>query len=346
MGFSEILLQPDLTKEKHEDYVHIINTSSTQLLAIISDIIDISKIEAGQITTHLELVDINNLLHELHTIYNKTVELKKIKLIMSPDSLNDSPHIITDGNKIKQVFCNLLNNAIKFTKEGTIEFGYKIKGDFIEFYVKDTSIGIAPEHFGLVFQRFRQVEITNARTYGGNGLGLSISKALIEKLGGAINVSSELGKGSIFSFSVPFVTETAPPMNTFKKTEPAQLFNWDDKTILLVEDEANNHVYISELLAFTNIQILHAWDGREAVDLVKKHSEISLVLMDIKMPIMDGFEATRMIKQIRSNLPVIAQSAYAFNGDKLQAQEAGCDDYLVKPIKKKNILDLMSIYLN
>ena len=345
VGFSGFLLNPELAKDKFTDFVEIINASSQQLLSIISDIIDISKIDAGQINVDLELVNINNLLNELFVIYKKVVELKKINFLYLAGNPNDLIQVKTDGNRIKQVLCNLLNNAVKFTKEGNIEFGYKIKESFIEFYVQDTGIGMAPENHELIFQRFRQVETTLAHVYGGNGLGLSISKALVEKLGGTISVASELGTGSTFNFTIPYLKEVGNIANPLLTNEPGLYINWNEKTILLVEDETINHAYIEEVLLFTKVKILHAWDGQEAVEYVKNHSDISLVLMDIKMPIMDGYEAVRFIKQMRPKLPVIAQTAYALIDDKAQMLNAGFDNYISKPIPKVALIELISGYI-
>jgi PAS domain S-box-containing protein len=344
MGFSGFLLEPGLTKEKIEEFVQIINVSSLQLLSVISDIIDISKIESGQIVIDSELVNINHLMNELFVTYKKLVELKKLSLYYSNESDSKLDQIKTDGNRIKQIFCNLINNAIKFTTEGKIEFGFKIKGNFIEFYVKDTGIGIAPENQKMIFQRFRQVETTNGRVYSGNGLGLSISSALVEKLGGTIEVNSELGKGSTFIFTIPYVTEIKNTV-TSKLPIESNKYNWRGKTILLVEDEVNNHAYAEEILLVTDAKIIHAWDGKQAVEQVKNHSEISLVLMDIKLPLMNGYEATHLIKQMRPKLPVVAQTGYALANNRKQALEAGCDNYLAKPVDKDVLLKVINNYL-
>jgi len=345
MGFAEFLLQPGLKKEKIDDFVQIINSSSLQLLSVISDVIDISKLEAGQIIVDSELINLNTLFNELFVIYKKIVELKKLRFYCSLENSNDFINIKSDKNRIKQIFCNLLNNALKFTSKGEIEFGYKIKENFIEFYVQDTGIGIAPENHTLIFQRFRQVEITDGREYSGNGLGLSISKALIEKLGGTITVNSELGKGSYFAFTVPY----EPIIENNIENEPTTItdqHNWNEKTILLVEDEAHNHAYAEELLKVTHARILHAWDGKQALEQVKTHPDISLVIMDIKMPVMNGYEATRHIKQIRPKLPVIAQTAYALSHDRKQALEAGCDNYMPKPLDKVLFMEVLNNYLS
>jgi PAS domain S-box-containing protein len=344
MGFSQFLLQPGLSKEKLQDFAQIINASSLQLMSVISDISDIAKIEAGNIAIETELVNINDLLNEIFVTYKKIVELKKLSLHYSNHHQNELIQIKTDGNRIKQVICNLLNNAIKFTREGYIEFGYTIKRDFIEFYTKDTGIGIVPENQELIFQRFRQVEETDNKMAAGNGLGLSISKALVEKLGGILTVYSALKAGSIFTFTIPYVNEMENAAIDEVTSKPS-FRNWNEKTILIVEDEVNNHAYIEELLATTNVKILHAWDGHQAVEHVKKHSDISLVLMDIKMPIMDGYKATQLIKQIRPTLPVIAQTAYSISGDRKKILKAGCDNYIRKPIKKTIFMKMLNNYL-
>lgn len=203
-GFSELLLETGLSQDELEKYVHIINASSQHLLSIISDIVDTSKIETGQFSVESKTVNINMLMGELFVAYEKIVDLKKLRLVYSPDSPDKLVELKTDGIRIKQVVCNLLNNAIKFTKEGEIQFGYNLKENFIEFFVSDDGIGIAPENQSLIFQRFSQIEPTKKQINGGNGLGLSISKALVEKMGGTISVQSEPGTGSRFAFTIPF----------------------------------------------------------------------------------------------------------------------------------------------
>ena len=213
IGFSQFLLDPESSKEEIEDFVQVIKTSSLQLISIINDIVDISLIEVDQVSLHIEPVNINQLLNNLFAFYEKLVDGKKVCLhciCHDPDKLVE---IESDGKRINQVFGYLLNNAIKFTKEGTIEFGYKVEKNQIKFYVKDSGIGMAPENHLLIFQRFRQVDSSFTRAYDGNGLGLSISKALVEKLGGTIQVISELGSGSNFIFTIPIVPEMDIPVN-------------------------------------------------------------------------------------------------------------------------------------
>ncbi len=259
IGLSSFLTEPGLSKEKTEDFVEIINSSSQQLLTIIDDIVDISKIEAGQVTIVSEFVNINKLLKEIYVMYRNPAESKKIGLSFSCEQPDDLIQTMTDRNRVKQVFCNLLNNAIKFTVEGEIEFGYMLKEKFVEFYVKDNGIGIALENRSLIFDRFRQVKTLDSRMYGGIGLGLSISKGLVEKMGGTIWVNSELGKGSTFYFTIPYIEDNNTAGIPYKSIKSPTYTNWENKTILIVEDDMNNYTYIEKILLLTNIKILHAW---------------------------------------------------------------------------------------
>ncbi|RPJ74000.1 MAG: response regulator [Alphaproteobacteria bacterium] len=315
------------------------------MLSIINDIIDISKIDTNQITINSQLVDVNKLMNELFITYNKLVKPKKLKLDCSLEHPQDNIRLKTDGNRIRQVFCNLLDNAIKYSEKGGIEFGYKLAENYIAFYVKDTGIGIAEEDLEMIFKRFNQVPSKGKKINSGNGLGLSISKALVERLGGIITLDSELGSGSTFTFTLPYVNERKHSVAQSLKTNNNRT-NWSNKLILIVEDDINNHAYIEELLSTTSAKIVHAWDGNEAVEQVKKYADISLVLMDIKMPIMDGYNATRVIKKIRPKLPVIAQTAFAQSKDKEYALAAGCDNYISKPAPMNDFLKLIGSYLN
>ncbi len=346
MGFTQILTQPGLSISKVKSFARIINTSSLQLLSIINDIIDISKIDANQITMDSQWVSVNGLLRELFVTYTKLVKPKKLKLDYKREFPKKLIQLHADGNRIKQVFCNLLDNAIKYTDVGGIEFGYRIMGNYISFYVKDTGIGISKDNQEMIFHRFSQVAAGSKNLNSGNGLGLSISKALVERLGGEITIDSELGSGSTFTFTVPFAKETDHTVSLPVNTKSNRTKNWSDKLILIVEDDVNNHAYIEELLATTSAKVVHAWDGSEAFEQVKKHPDISLVLMDIKMPIMDGYNATRLIKKIRPTLPVIAQTAFARSQDKENALAAGCDNYISKPALQGDFIKLIGSYLS
>ena len=344
MGFAEFIQEPGISNEKLKRYVQIINTSCQELLTVISNILDISKIEAGQITMDSESIEINKLLKELLLFYKKSVELKNIRLICTCEFPKEIIKVRSDANRLKQILCNLLDNALKFTKEGTINFGYKIKEKVIEFYVKDTGIGIAPEDYDLIFQRFRQVDATDNRINGGNGLGLSISKALIEKLGGTITIKSKLGRGSTILFTIPYIKDSDTYFQTNTDNKYRQFTGGEGKTILIVEDQVNKYAYIEEILSSSKVSIVHAWDGNEAIEYVKNNSDISLVLMDIKMQKMNGYEALRLIKKIRPELPVIAQTAYALSHNIAQRQQDGFDNYISKPISKNTLVEIIAGY--
>lgn len=346
IGFSGLLKKTDLNPEKTNKFVDVIQSSGEQLLAIISDIIDISKIEAGQITISSEDVNLASLSEELLQRYKKQTEIKKLDLSLIIDKEDKNIVTKTDGSRIRQLLGNLLDNAIKFTSAGKIEFGFCLKGNFIEFYVKDTGIGIAPENHSLIFKPFRQVQTTPKYIYGGNGLGLSISKALAEKLGGSISLNSEPGKGTTIIFTIPY-SRGHESITVKEPTSELKLEqNWKNHTVLVAEDEIYNYQYIEELLSFTDIQILHAWNGKEAIDLVKKHPEIALVIMDIRMPETDGYAATLQIKKLRPQLPVIAQTAYAFKEEREDALKKGFDNYLVKPVEQNYFMKIISPYLD
>jgi CheY-like chemotaxis protein len=243
------------------------------------------------------------------------------------------------------VMINLINNAIKFTRKGKIEFGYLVKKEKIRIYVKDTGIGIAPENHELIFMRFRQVNASASREQGGTGLGLAISKALVEKMGGVILVDSSLGNGSTFWIDIPFREVEAGAINsTIEGMEPEITYNWSGKVVLIAEDEDANYTLLRIYLKNTECRIVRASNGQEAIDMTMQLKP-DLVLMDMKMPVMGGFEATRQIKKSFPEIPVIAQTAYALSDDRPKAIAAGCDHYISKPISKKILLNALSRYL-
>ncbi|NOX48155.1 MAG: response regulator [Chlorobi bacterium] len=349
MGFSG-LLSPKLDEEVSNNYIHIINNSGLQLLNIINDIIDIAKIEAGQINIEVSECRVNSFLKELLTSKNQKLieektDSKEIKLII--DNGDENFTLQTDPTRLKQVMTNLVNNAIKFTERGKIEFGYYLPGNTnndkaheneILFFVKDTGIGINKNEQEFIFERFRQVENSLTKRYGGTGLGLAISKSLVEKLGGRIWVESEEGKGSEFYFTVPFVEQKGTnPVSTDKKTG---LGIKEGITILIAEDEPSNFHILEILLNKTKSKLIWARNGQEAIDLFKENKDnIDIVLMDIQMPIKNGLAATREIKEAKNDVPILAQTAYALAGDRERFLKAGCDDYISKPIEKELLFE-------
>ncbi|KAF0195835.1 MAG: sensor histidine kinase [Bacteroidetes bacterium] len=344
LGFAELLLTPGLPHNDMVSFVEIINTCSAQLMALINDIIDISKIEAGQITINKGRVSLKKLMTELYSIASK-IQFRKVELVAP--NLSDANDIVVLGDdiRLRQVLINLINNAIKFTKKGSVEFGYISAGGVVKMFVKDTGIGIAPEYHELIFKRFRQVNATASREQGGTGLGLAISKALVEQMGGTIWVVSAPGMGSTFWVEIPFQEMESGIAESYSGSVNVEIsYNWSDKVILIAEDEDANFTLLKMLLKGTGCKILRAFNGKEAVDMALD-AKPGLVLMDIKMPLMNGFEATRLIKSSMPDLPVIAQTAYALSDDRPKALAAGCDHYISKPISKKALLSALSRYL-
>jgi PAS domain S-box-containing protein len=343
LGFSTMLADPTLTKEARDTYLKIVNSSCDQLLHIVNDIIDISKIEAGQIDISEKSFDLRELLDEVFTFYSPAALGKNIELVINPlpDIISENPWIISDRVKLRQVLDNLLSNAIKFTQTGKIIFRCGIANGYIKIEIEDTGIGIQTDFLNLIFERFRQVETSYTKKYGGTGLGLSITKAYIEKLGGEISVRSELGMGSAFSFTLPY--RPVQPMENNVKQQLASNYTKEDRLILVVEDEEINWLYLKEVLK-KDFLTINAVTGKQAIDYIKRNPGIKLVLMDVKLPDINGFELTKIIKQINSRITIIAQTAFALAGDREKAIEAGCSDYITKPVKKEDLLALISKY--
>jgi CheY-like chemotaxis protein len=259
-----------------------------------------------------------------------------------PDEL---ANIFTDPIKLMQVMVNLVGNALKFTHQGYVRFGYDLVEDTLHFFVEDSGIGIHEEMHELIFQRFRQVDNSATRKYGGTGLGLALSKGYVELMGGRIEIKSKPGMGSTFSFKLP---NKMILHDSTEKTEPkAQNYAiLHGKTILVAEDEIYNFAMIEEFLTSVNIKVIKAENGLEAVNICLGHNAPDLVLMDIKMPMMDGMEASKRIKENKPGLPIIALTAYAFESDKDKILEAGCDAYLVKPIQQRVLYGTLAKFLS
>jgi len=339
LGFADILKNPEISEIKRNHFVNIIQEAGQHLLQIVNDIIDISKIESRQIEINESETCINDMLVELFAFYEPIARKNAINLYLQK-TLKDSQSIVyTDSPKLIQVLQNLISNATKFTVKGYIKFGYILKNNFLEFCIEDTGIGINAELHKSIFERFRQGNSKLDRKYGGTGLGLSIAKAFVQKLGGKIWLSSELAKGSKFFFTIPYKpvqkTELKQSIKNKNIAIPKSL------TILVVEDDEVNFLFIEEILASINAKVLHAKNAFEAIEFCKNNQKIDLVLMDIKLPDMDGYTATRKIKQLNPDLPVIAQTAYALEGDRDKALNCGCNDYIAKPIKHKQLIELV-----
>ncbi len=350
IGFSQLLALPTLSADKKKQFIEIINNKGNSLVKLINDIIDASKVDAGQLTVVFTPCNINLLLKSLHRFYQKERLFEKreaidIKLVIPEGT--DSLELVTDEGRFEQVLTNLMGNALKYTERGSIEFGYTLDSDKITFFVKDTGVGIDPQMQTLIFERFRQVDDSTTKKFGGTGLGLSISKGIIELLGGSIWVESELNAGTTFYFTLPYrVNQKDDINNEIRVIEDEDHYpDWRKKVILVAEDEEYNYIYLSEILNLTGANILWAKDGAQAVDLVNNIKKIDLILMDIKMPVMNGYAATMEIRHINPQLPIVAQTAYAFSEDRQKAEAAGCSDYLTKPINSKELFEVLEKYL-
>ncbi|MFO7673200.1 MAG: PAS domain S-box protein [Lutibacter sp.] len=346
LGFTDLLDNPDLSDEKRKIFIEIIKNSSHQLLHIIDDIMEISVLETKQIKAEDHPICLNDLLYELHTIFKLKATNKNIALVLKNELSNKESTILTDKNKLNKVLSNLLENALKFTNEGVVELGYKLNKDSepanLEIFVKDSGIGIKPEKQKMIFDRFSQAEKALSKKVGGLGLGLSIAKENAALLGGEISVVSQLGEGAAFFVTIPY-----KPITLVTKIEKQVDYN-KKYTILIAEDEEVNFMVL-EILLEDKIKlpctIIHAKDGLQAVEFCKNIPEIELVLMDIKMPKMDGHEATKQIKEFRPNLPIIAQTAFSSPEEKEKAFLSGCNDFIAKPISKDVLNSVINKYL-
>ncbi len=345
IGFADMLRRPGKTPEQHETYIDIIYKSSNQLLKIINDILDISKLDAGQTFIKESECSLNIILDDLHAQYSKENSTDdEIEFTLTKSLSDEEAYVITEDRKLRQVISNLLSNAFKFTSSGYIDFGYHLVDEnFLEFFVKDTGIGIPKEKQEIIFERFRQVEETFTRKYGGTGLGLAISKGFVELMGGQIRMETMEDKGTTFYFTVPYNPVEAQNVSIIKPKKSG--YKWDDKLILVVEDDETNFKYIEAALKPTKVKILHTISGNKAIELSLRNPTINLVLMDLRLPDINGLEATQSIKKMRDNLPIIAQTANAFREDRNRSIEAGCDDFIAKPFEENNLLATINKYL-
>jgi PAS domain S-box-containing protein len=344
IGFSGFLDQPDITSEERREYIDIIFQSNNQLLSIINDILNISQIDANQVIIRESVTDLNHILRNLHRQFREDARRAGIEFRLNISLSGDNNKILTDESKLIQILSNIVNNAIKFTHEGFVELGIARIEDYAEFYVEDTGIGIPITEHKRIFDRFYQVDKSITRIYSGTGLGLSISDGYVKLLGGEISVTSSPGKGSKFSFRIPWKKPDSEVKTLLKPAVDKITLN-SGKTILVAEDEESNFALVTALLKPHGYNLIRAKNGQFAIDMCKTNPEIALILMDIKMPVVDGFEATREILKFRPLLPIIAQTAYAHPSDRMRALETGCTDYLPKPFDKKQLLAVIGKYL-
>ena len=343
LGFAKLLKEPNLNDENQQKYIKIIERSGLRMLNVINDIVDISKIEAGLMILNMKSSAINQQVEFICNFFRPEIESKGLVLNCQSVFPKEELLITTDREKVFSILTNLVKNAIKYSHKGEIQIGYTVKDNEIEFYVKDDGIGIPEHRQKAVFERFIQADIEDRMAMQGAGLGLSISKAYVEMLGGRIWLESEEGVGSSFYFTLPYDAdkETGSVSDTFDFS-PVAVDNVKRLKILIAEDDETSQKLISLIVEDFGNEILIANTGKEAVDICRSNPDINLILMDIQMPYMNGYEATRRIRQFNKEVIIIAQTAFALSGDHKKSIQAGCNDYTTKPIIKEDLLAIIA----
>ncbi len=344
LGFADLLAYGQIPPGQAKEYSRFILKSGQRLLQLINNILDISRIETGSIPLHTKAFNLHRFLRDLCGPFRLGANKKGLAFDCKLPPTESEGNIVSDSDKIGQILTNLLGNALKFTSNGGIELGFNKKNGEILFWVKDTGRGIAPEHRERIFERFYQADISISRDFEGAGLGLPISKGLVELLGGTIWLESEVGKGTTFFFTIPVQYPGGQEVQNNKSRISFRMAK-TNPVVLVVEDDETSFLYLKAVLSPQKIKVLRAVSGQEAIDTCRQNQDISLVLMDLKLPGMNGLEATREIKKMYPRLPVIAQTAHAFPSDRQGAMQAGCDDFIPKPVSKELLLNVINKYM-
>ncbi len=349
LGFAEMLNDDSLSRPNRKKYLNIINSNGKVLINLIDDIIDFAKIESDQVNILQDDFSLNNLLDQiLSTFLTRSLkrDKSKVKVTAKKPFPDEKSYIHTDPIRLRQVLTNLVGNAIKFTHNGYIEFGYNLEDSkTLKFYVKDTGIGIAADKLQLIFERFMQADSSPSRKYGGSGLGLAISKGLVDLLGGRMWAESEEGVGSTFYFTIPFKSANKKGEERSENKPVRVHHSWDGKLFLVAEDDKFSYKFLEGFLKQTKADVLHASDGREAVEICRNNPGIDLILMDIQMPEMNGLVATEEIKKFNAGIPIIAQTANAINEERIRCLQAGCDDFITKPVNINELYEKIDKWL-
>lgn len=339
LGFSQLLEDENLNQETRTKYLGYIHSSGESLLNLINDIIDISKIEAGELKLEKSFFNLSEIMQELYETFSRErdkMERSDVNLNLDLPIYAGSFLYYTDRFRLKQVLTNLLSNAFKYTDEGAVAFGFREEKKHLLFFVRDTGIGMTEEESKLIFDRFWKIKERKGKLYSGTGLGLAITKNLVELLGGSIGLESEKDIGTEFLFTIPLKKQKEKIQKEMQDKTIAK-YSWSKHVILIVEDDSSNYAYLKGVLSRTRAKLKWVENGREAIDLYLRE-RVDLVLMDIKLPVMDGIEALRTIKQENPNLPIIAITAYAMSGEKEKYLLMGFDGYYSKPVNAKELL--------
>jgi CheY-like chemotaxis protein len=335
IGFSEMLLDESLPEEQKQEFTGIIVDSSRQLLRIVDDILEIAKLESGNIKLNTSETDLNKTLDDLYAKHSAQIKEKPVQIILRKHLEDRYAIISTDKPKLLQIFDNLISNAIKFTKEGEITVGYTVTKGFIEFYVKDTGIGIPADLHSSIFEHFRQADLNLTRRYGGTGLGLAISKSLINFLGGDIWLTSIPDEGSTFYFTIPFKPLVACPTEVLENSQ---------NSILIIDDSDVARRYMEKVLEPYNLRIHCVDSGEEALRKIKNNPSIKLIISEIKLTSSNGIETTKAIKRLKPEIPVVVITVSNSDDDMKSAYEAGAEAFFTKPASKQDITKTIMKY--
>lgn len=347
LGFLQMLEHEDLTSSERIDYINIFNSNAHRFMNTINNIVEISQIQAGQIGFTTTETNIRQQSLELFNHFNIVAEQKGLAFTVNDNLDLQTEYILTDGSKLKTILSILLDNAFKFTRTGSITFSINKNDKSIKYIIRDTGIGIPEDKMPTIFEQFSQVDLSNTRHFEGLGLGLSIAKAYAEMMGGSIWAESEEGKGTTFHFTIPCKNIPPNPIHPqFETSNDNSLAKGKPINILIAEDEEELAKLLTLILGKIANHIVVVGTGLEAVEVCRTNPDINIVLMDIKMPEMDGLEATRQIRQFNKELIIIAQTAYAMTGDHEKALAAGCNDYIAKPIRHETLKHMLQKYFN
>lgn len=352
IGFANLMKDNKHSPGKLNEYIEVIIERSYSLLNLLNDIIDLSKIDANQLTIEENEFSLNLFMDNLQNVFQQELDnlgkTDKITINIKKHFNDENDIVLSDESRLKQIFSNLVNNAIKFTQEGTVEFGYHLKDNTtLLFFVKDTGIGIPKSKQEAIFERFRQLDDSITRKYGGTGLGLAITKKLVQIMDGEIWVESNEGKGSVFFFTIPYKKSKEGSSDIPKIEEETFTYNWQDKLILIIEDDPASIEYLKEVFSVTKASVVTATNGKEGYRQYYNNKEqISLILMDVRLPDTSGLEITKKIREEDSDIPILAQTAYAMQKDHKASLEAGCNQHITKPINHNNLLSIVAQYLD
>lgn len=347
-GFSCLLSDPHLRRENKEDYIERITDGCDTLLNLVNNILDLAKLEAGIIKLNKRKCRLNKLLETIYSLHLRSrekIERSSLSFKLSKANSDEDFTILADTDRILQVLSNLLDNAFKFTENGSIDFGYEIKDDRLMFFVRDTGPGINAQQKKIIFERFRKAEETETKLYGGAGLGLAICKKLVELMEGEIRVESEPGRGTSFSFTIPFIPAAVEKETGKKEEAPASRRSLKGRKVLVAEDNQLNYNLIEAFLAGTDLDVVWVKNGKEALDYCKSPADADMILMDLRMPVMDGFQATEQIRSFNEDIPVVAVTAYTIREEQEKAESLGFTDYLTKPVNREILLQTIHKYI-